>query len=184
MTQFTDVEAQEVWIHGRRVGIIVENWFYPVPGAQLASVELEEIAKEMDNSSPSRNPAYVKPEIPSFDVHQWYDYPHHTLREAEIRDKPGKVWPKVGTTVRLDGQLYILEKIWPQRSTFRRMSVKKVPPQDFRQEHQNEPLAVQTAVFQLDKKSMEQAKGRLHRRPVENDQSDSVSRSMKPSGDL
>ncbi len=183
MTEFTHVEGQEVWVHGRRVGIIVEEWFYPVPGAQLSAGDLGEIAKEME-ISPLSNPAYMKPKIPEFRVHCWYDYINHACREAEIRDKPDIVWPKVGTTVRLDGELYILEKSWPHRPTFRMMSVKKVPPADFRQEHQNEPFAVQPAVFQLDEKSMEQAKGRLHRRPVENDQSDSVSRSMKPSGDL
>lgn len=108
MAKFTDVEGQEVWVHGKRVGIIVEDWFYPVAGAQLASIELEEIVKEMDyNSSPLRNPGV------------------------------------------------------------------ETPPSD-----------TQQASFMLDEKSMRQAKGRLHRRPVENDQSDSVSRSMKPSGDL
>lgn len=45
-------------------------------------------------------------------------------------------------------------------------------------------LQVCDATFTLDEKSMRQAEGRMHRRPVTNDQSDSVSRSMKPSGDL
>lgn len=110
MTEFTHVEGQEVWVHGRRVGLITEDWFYPVPGAQLAFIELEEIAKEME-STWLRNLVDVQ--------------------EAEI------------------------------------------PPADSRQ-----------ASFMLDKKSMTQAEGRLCRRPVENDQSDDVSRSMKPSGDL
>lgn len=43
---------------------------------------------------------------------------------------------------------------------------------------------IRTPMFQLDEKSMRQAERRMHRRPVTNDQSDSVSRSMKPSGEL
>ena len=46
------------------------------------------------------------------------------------------------------------------------------------------PADARQASFMLDKKSRQLAKDRMHRRPVENDQSDSVSRSMKPSGDL
>lgn len=110
MAKFTDIEGQEVWVHGRRVGIIVEEWFYPVPGAQLSSIDLEEIVKEMDyNDSPL----------------------HNSEEEAEA------------------------------------------PSADTRQ-----------ASFVLDEKHMRQAKDRMHRRPVKNDQSDDVSRSMKPSGDL
>ena len=41
------INAGEVWVHAKRVGLIIEEWFYPVPGAQLSAEELSQIAQSM-----------------------------------------------------------------------------------------------------------------------------------------
>ena len=41
------IEAGEIWGNGKRLGLIVEDWFYPVSGAQLSAEELLQIAKAM-----------------------------------------------------------------------------------------------------------------------------------------
>lgn len=45
------IEAEEIWGNGKRLGLIVEQWFYPVPGAQLSAEELLQIAKAMEEDS-------------------------------------------------------------------------------------------------------------------------------------
>ncbi len=44
-------KASEIWINDKRVGIIVEEWFYPAPGVQLGAKELRNIADEIQCAS-------------------------------------------------------------------------------------------------------------------------------------
>lgn len=48
------INAGEVWVHGKRVGLIIEEWFYPVPGAQLSAEELSQIACAMGSGHKNR----------------------------------------------------------------------------------------------------------------------------------
>lgn len=169
MAKFTNIEGKEVWIHGKHVGFIVDKWFYPA-GVQLAAIELEEIAEAINAKG-----------LPSFDVIKWYQLPDGR-REATVKIQLDTMWPSIGTLVRLDGGLYTVENINPRHPLILQLTVV------LKDTAMWQPGADRQAKDRLKRSSIKPVIKTVlmpgQRRPVANDQSDSISRSMKPSGEI